>query len=199
MRTRLRRYPDLGRPTISQEDKEGAATRLRSSAQTRRHSAHSGVVRSLTVLADGRLASGGDNGTIKLWPRDFKGEPMVLTHGSVVRALAVLADGRLASGGYDGMIKLWPKDFAGEPVTLVHGGGAVVSLVALPGGRLASAGQDGMIKLWLVDDQKLIAALCLRAGHNLSKHDWTRYIGADTPWQPSCSAFHVPSNWRTPS
>jgi hypothetical protein len=57
-------------------------------------------------------------------------------------------------------------------------------------------GGDGTIKLWLVDEQKLIAALCLRAGRNLKKNEWDRYIGSDTPWQPSCRGF--PSNWQTP-
>ena len=60
---------------------------------------HGGRVMSLAVLADGRLASGGDDGKIKLWPKEGTGEPVVLAHGGLVRSLAVLADGRLASGG----------------------------------------------------------------------------------------------------
>jgi WD40 repeat protein len=107
----------------------------------------------------------------------------------------VLADGRLASGGDDGKIKLWPKDGVGEPVVLSHGS-PVLFLAVLADGRLASSGDDGMIKLWLVDEQKLIAALCLRAGRNLTKDEWGRYIGSDTPRQPSCR--DLPSNWRTP-
>jgi WD40 repeat protein len=107
----------------------------------------------------------------------------------------VLADGRLASGGYDGKIKLWPKDGTGEPVVLTHGA-AVRSLAVLADGRLASGGNDGAIKLWLVKEQRLITALCLRAGRNLTKAEWARYIGSDTPWQPSCRNRH--SNWRTP-
>jgi WD40 repeat protein len=110
--------------------------------------------------------------------------------------LAVMADGRLAGGGRDGTIKVWPKDFTGEPVVLSHGSD-VWSLAVLADGRLASGGEGGQIKLWLVDEKKLIAALCLRAGRNLSKAEWARYIGADTPWQPSCRSFGVPSNWRT--
>jgi hypothetical protein len=36
-------------------------------------------VLSLAVLADGRLASGGDDGEIKAWPKEDTGEPVVLS------------------------------------------------------------------------------------------------------------------------
>src|SRR4051794_13804572 len=36
----------------------------------------------LGVLPDGRLASAGDDGQIKLWPKDGKSEPVILAHGS---------------------------------------------------------------------------------------------------------------------
>ena len=179
------------------------------------------------MLADGRLAGGGENGTIKLWPTEGRnsataqergcaaGEPLVLSPGSsnndfeAVQSLAVLADGWLASGGEDGLVKLWSTKFTGEPVVLSglgspghelkgHGlGSGVSSLAVLPDGRLVSAGFDGAIKLWMVNEQKLIAALCLRAGRNLTKGEWARYLGRETPWQPSCRSFGVPSNWRT--
>jgi WD40 repeat protein len=81
-------------------------------------------------------------------------------------------------------------------VVLTHGA-AVWSLAVLADARLASGGGlDGTIKLSLVEEQQLIAALCLRAGRNLTKADWVRFIGSDTPWQPSCR--DRPSNWRTP-
>jgi WD40 repeat protein len=82
---------------------------------------HGSPVRSLAVLADGRLTSGGEDGNIRLWSKDGKGEPVVLAHGSSVLSLAVLADGRLASGDEDGEIKLWPRDGMGEPVVHSHG------------------------------------------------------------------------------
>jgi hypothetical protein len=76
-----------------------------------------------------------------------------------------------------------------QGATRRHGARAV-----LADGRLASGGYDGKIRLWLVDEQQLIAALCLRAGRNFTKDEWARYIGE--PWQPSCR--DLPSNWRTP-
>ena len=69
---------------------------------------HGSQVRSLAVLADGRLACGGADGKIKIWPKEGTGGPVVLAQGSWVWSLAVLADGRLAGGGYeDGKIKIW--------------------------------------------------------------------------------------------
>ena len=56
----------------------------------------------------------------------------------------------------------------GEPVVLQHGW----SLAVLPDGRLASGGLEGKIKLWLVDERKLHAALCLRAGRNFTNDEW---------------------------
>jgi WD40 repeat protein len=157
--------------------------------------AHGSPVASLATLADGRLASGGYDGTIKLWPKDGVGDPSVLSHGSWIRSLAVLVDGRLASGGRDGKIKLWPKEGVGEPVVLSQGNG-VWSLAVLPDGRLASGDEGGTIKLWHSDERELMMALCFRAGQNLTKEEWVRYIGSDTPWQPSCR--DLPSNWRSP-
>jgi hypothetical protein len=112
--------------------------------------AHGDWVTSLVALADGRLASGGYDGKIKLWPKDGSGEPVVLAQGSLVESLAVLSDGRLASGDLRGTIKLWPKDGTGEPLVLSHGS-SVKSLAVLADGRLASGGDDGKIKLWPKD------------------------------------------------
>jgi WD40 repeat protein len=156
---------------------------------------HGGGVWSLAVFSDGRLASGGGDGNIKIWPKQGTGDPVVLPNGSPVYSLAALSDGRLASGGDDGKVKLWPKEGTGYPVTLLHGS-RVLSLAVLADGRLASGGEDGKIKLWLVGEQELVAALCHRAGRNLTKDEWARYIGPDTPRRPSCR--RDASNWRTP-
>ena len=110
------------------------------------------TVVALSVLPDGRLASGDVDGRIKLWPVEGWGEPVVLEHGDNVGALAVLPDGRLASGGGDGRIKLWPAKGGGEPLVL-NQGSAVHALAVLPDGRLASGDVDGRIVFWPSNDQ----------------------------------------------
>jgi WD40 repeat protein len=152
-------------------------------------------VSSLAVLADGRLASGGVDGNIEIWPESGPGDPVVLSHGGSVLSLAVLADGRLASGGDDGEIKIWPGRGSGDPLVLPNGS-PVLSLAVLTGGRLASGGDDGEIKIWLVKEMEIIDDLCRRAGRNFTRDEWARYVESDTPRQPSCR--DRPSNWRTP-
>ena len=67
-------------------------------------------------LPDGRLASGGDDGNIEIWPEGGTHRyELILKQGSPVLSLAVLPDGRLASGGNDGNIKIWPEEGTGRP------------------------------------------------------------------------------------
>jgi WD40 repeat protein len=149
----------------------------------------------MAVLANGRLATGGFDGKIRVWRTDRAGEPVIRQQGDRITSLVGLADGRLASGGSDGQIRLWPKGGIGEPVVL-HQGSPVRSMAVLADGQLASGGEDDKIRVWLADEEKLISALCLRAGRNLTKDEWAFYIGSNTPRQLSCRGR--PSNWRTP-
>ena len=67
-----------------------------------------GSVNALCLLADGRLASGSGDGTIRLWDAATGAETARLEgHAGAVNALCLLTDGRLASGSRDGTIRLW--------------------------------------------------------------------------------------------
>ena len=88
-------------------------------AETARLEGHTDWVEALALLPDGRLASGSEDKTIRLWDVKTGAEtarleghtaevnPLLFPRGGRVTALALLPDGRLASGSEDQTIRLW--------------------------------------------------------------------------------------------
>jgi WD40 repeat protein len=75
---------------------------------------HSNVVNTLVLLPNGHLASGSNDGTIRLWNLNDIDRPLVKTmfahNMNSVFCLALLRDGNLASGSKHGTIKIWHFD-----------------------------------------------------------------------------------------
>jgi WD40 repeat protein len=96
------------------------------------------VVSALAWAADGRLASGGADGWVRVWPKGG-GVPREHRHGDTeITCVAWSEDGRLASGARDGRVCVWSADEE-KPVVYFHG--SHVSAVAWSkDGRLASGG-----------------------------------------------------------
>jgi formylglycine-generating enzyme required for sulfatase activity len=110
---------------------------------------HSAAVTALAVLPGGRLASGADDDTIKLWdPASGQLQATLQGHSGSVNALAVLPGGRLASGADDDTIKLWDPASGQLQATLEGHSDSVNALAVLPDGRLASGSGDKTIRLW---------------------------------------------------
>ena len=133
-RTRARRIRLLHRgPSIHKRTLEG----------------HAFSVRALAVCAGGKLASGSDDQTIKIWDTATRQcERTLEGHGSLVFALAACAGGKLASGSRNGAIKIWDVATGQCERTLEGHYGMVSALAALPGGKLASGSDDKTIKVW---------------------------------------------------
>jgi hypothetical protein len=110
-------------------------------AETARLEGHAAWVTSLCLLADGRLVSGSQDNTIRLWDMAMGAETACLEgHTSSVRALCVLPDGRLASGSGDNTIRLWDVGKVVEIVRLELD--APVFAIVAPRPRLFVVGDD---------------------------------------------------------
>jgi hypothetical protein len=107
-------------------------------------SGHSDQVYSVIQLLDGRLASGSNDKTIKIWNINSETCARTLSgHDGYVSGLIQLSDGRLASGSDDKTIKIWNINNGSCEITLSGRNGPVCSLIQLSDGRLASTSSHG--------------------------------------------------------
>ena len=107
--------------------------------------------RSLVLLGDGRVCSGSDDGTMKIWNMSSGVCERTLTgHEGCVFALVFLGDGRVCSGSRDGTMKIWNISSGVCERTLTGHGGSVYALVLLGDGRVCSGSGDDTIKIWNV-------------------------------------------------
>ena len=140
---------------------------------------HTAWVRSVTPLADGRLASCSHDQTVKVWDLSKPdGQQCVATlngHTDWVRSVTPLADGRLVSYSNDRTVKVWDlsKPDGQQCVATLNGHTAWVrSVTPLADGRLASCSHDRTVKVWDLskpDGQQCVATL---NGHT----DWVSSV-----------------------
>ena len=136
---------------------------------------HSGQVLALCVSSEGDvLASGSDEGTVRLWHLP-DGEPMKELKGrhiGGVTSIAMSMDGKtLATGSWDRTVRLWRLP-DGEPLATLEGHNKVVRTLAIsPDGRtLASGSADHVARLWDLRPARL-PYLAAAAGAERSAED----------------------------
>ncbi|MBT9311406.1 WD40 repeat domain-containing protein [Leptothoe kymatousa TAU-MAC 1615] len=104
----------------------------------------------MSFSPDGQtLASGSEDGTVKLWDRSGRELQTLEGHSGWVWSVSFSPDGQtLASGSSDGTVKLW--DRSGRELQTLEGHTGTVSSVSFsPDGQtLASGSSDGTVKLW---------------------------------------------------
>lgn len=114
---------------------------------------HDGAVNAVAFIADGRAATGSEDGRIAIWTPGRAQPDRVLTgHTAPVAALAASPDGKtLASASWDRTVRLWP--LGGGDARVLEGHAMNVNGVAFTGDgkALVSAGYDASIRIWPLD------------------------------------------------
>jgi WD40 repeat protein len=125
---------------------------------------HLDNIKSVNFSPDGKtIASGSEDGTIKLWSWDGRLQKTLKEHQAAVNQVSFSPDGKaIASASDDKTIKLWRSN--GELLKTIKEHQAAVNQVSFsPDGKtIASASDDKTIKLWNFDG-RLVQTL---SGHS---------------------------------
>jgi F-box/WD-40 domain protein 7 len=142
----------LGRKAL--EDRVGLGVRWEECREggELRLGGHGGAVRALAAC-DGRICSGSEDGSIRVWGGRASGGPERTLQADSdegtpdpVLALAVW-EGRLVSGHQGGKLRAW-NAATGECDQVLKGHDGPVRALAVCGPRLASGGRDGSVRVW---------------------------------------------------
>ena len=121
---------------------------------------HGDRVLSVSFSLDGTLASGSEDGTIRLWDVAARQNITTLRHRDRVLSVSFSPDGTLASGSEDGTVKLWDVVTQQDIATLEGHAYTVWSVsFSRDGSTLATGSGDGTVKLWDVAARQNITTL----------------------------------------
>ena len=110
---------------------------------------HGGSVLTCHPLANGRIVSGSNDTTLKVWdPVTFHCLATLQGHTDSVRTCCQLADGRIVSGSGDKTLKMWDPVTFQCLATLQGHDGSVLTCYPLADGRVVSSSSDNTLKVW---------------------------------------------------
>ena len=123
---------------------------------------HAGPVQAIAITSDGRIVTGGDDASVRVWAADSGRQLRLLEgHRDRVWAVAVSPDGALAAtGSIDNDVRLWQLE-SGACTRVIEHHSAGVGSVAFTrqGALLVTASADGSVRLIEVATGEEVRAL----------------------------------------
>jgi len=121
---------------------------------------HPGDANALAVLSDGRVVSGSQDGTLRVWDVESSQTLQTLEgHSSGVLAVAVLDSRRVVSGSYDGTLRVWDVESGQILQTLEGHSDKILAVAVLDNRRVVSGSGDGTLRVWDVESGQTLQTL----------------------------------------
>ncbi|MEP3083326.1 MAG: PQQ-binding-like beta-propeller repeat protein [Sedimentitalea sp.] len=158
---------------------------------------HGNVVIAVAFSPDGtRIATASGDNTAHILDTQTGEEIARIEHGGSVTAVAFSPDGtRIATASGDNAAHIF-NAYNGEEIARIEHGDIVIAVAfSLDGIRIATTSNDGIARIFDADLGRIFERLCEeRAGRNLTRNEWERYIGFIEPWRPTCPQWRNAEN-----
>jgi len=134
------------------------------------------------------LATGGGDGTTRLWDLRDGHEVSTVTHGAPILDIAFGPESqRIATAGLDKIVRLWDVR-TGQAMEVLRHFDRLAAVRFSPDGRqLVSADEAGVVWVWSLEADELVADACTRISRNLTYTEWIQVYGDDAPYDQTCS------------
>ncbi len=139
-------WPRHSMRAVAMSERSGPSSRCAVTV-TRREQGHRDDVEFCEFLPDGRLLTGAEDGSLRVWSLDTGDSIALRGHGGPISSCARLPDGRVVSASEDGTLRVWSLR-GGVCERVLEGHGCPVQQVAIAGFRVVSAGRDGVVLVW---------------------------------------------------
>lgn len=161
------------------------------------------AMKALAFSADrARIASGSENGTIRIWnaaPLRPMGE-LLAGHEGAVTSVAFSPDGStLVSVGEDGTLRLWDAERCapiGAPLQAQQGKLVDVAYDA-DGLRIVARSAGGTLSAWPAPET-WASLLCSKITRNMSRQQWSDWVSPEIEYRLQCQLLPVPEQPRAP-
>lgn len=142
------------------------------------------------MIAYGTFEKNDKRGLVKLYNLNERKEERQFTgHKAGVYSVEFSPDGKLlASAGSDRLLQMWVIDFLEDlPIKMDNNNGFIWDIAFSHDSKyLIAAGHESEIRVWPTDPDLLAEQICPLLKRNMSKEEWTKYVGSDIPFENTC-------------